>query len=95
MKKHATFVLATIVVIAFSQMAWAKFSIEELQTATKAACEEFKKDRPDHVKHFTGYKSWLSGEESKVKIYVTHDGMNMDFTYLCHKHDDAIECHKQ
>ena len=40
--------------------------------------------------------------DATVKITVSigvatfpHDGMTMDFNYLCHKHDDGIECHAQ
>jgi hypothetical protein len=75
--------------------AQAAFSIAELQQATKLASDTFEAEHRDHVDHFVGFKSWKSGEDSKVKIYVTHDGMNMEFNYLCHKHDDKVECHVQ
>ena len=95
MKKYFWSLLPTVAVIAYGPLALAAFSIEELHTATKTAVTEFTSDHSEHVEHFTGYKSWLSGEESKVKVYVTHDGMNMNFTYLCHKHDGSVECHAQ
>lgn len=78
-----------------SSAAFAAFSIEELHTATKKATDAFATANPDHVEHFSGYKSWKSGEDAKVKIYVSHDGMNMEFNYLCHNHDGTIECHAQ
>lgn len=93
MKKYLS--LAALGMMALVHNAQAAFSIEELHTATKTAVDNFRNEHKEHVTHFTGYKSWLSGEDSKVKVYVTHDGMNMDFTYLCHKHDAAIECHAQ
>jgi len=95
MKKNLSLLVAAFAFVAYSQSAWAAFSIDELHTATKTAVDMFKKDQAEHAAHFTGYKSWLSGEEAKVKVYVSHDGMTMDFNYLCHKHDAAIECHAQ
>lgn len=71
------------------------FTIDEVQKATTLALEDFQKVQPDHASHFVGFKSWISGEDAKVKIYVTHDGMNMEFNYQCHKHDADLECHAQ
>lgn len=95
MKKPFSFLISAFALFVTSQTAWAAFSIEELNTATKTATEDFKIKQPDHTVHFTGYKSWLSGDDAKVKVYVSHDGMTMDFNYLCHKHDPSIECHAQ
>lgn len=75
--------------------AFGAFSIDELNKATSTATGSFQKDHADHVEHFTGYKSWKSGDDAKVKIYITHDGMSMEFNYVCHKHDTGIECHVQ
>ena len=87
-----TFVAITALV---SSVAHAAFSIEELNQATALAVSNFKSTKPEHVAHFSGYKSWKSGDEAKVKIYVAHDGMNMEFNYVCHKHGANIECHAQ
>jgi len=95
MKIYYSLFLSVILIAAYSSSAWAAFSIDELHTATKKAVENFVRENPDHVSHFTGYKSWKSGEDAKVKVYVNHDGMTMEFNYLCHKHDDSIECHTQ
>lgn len=95
MKNRISFLVSAFVLITSSQMTFAAFTIDELQTATKAAVETFAKMNPDHVVHFTGYKAWKSGEESKVKVYITHDGANSEYNYLCHKHDGLIECHAQ
>ncbi len=95
MKINFSLLALIICLMAYSQFSWAAFSMEELHTATKTAADVFKKSNSEHAAHFTGYKSWLSGEESKVKIYVAHDGMTMDFNYVCHKHEDEIECHAQ
>jgi hypothetical protein len=79
-----------------AQAAFGAFSIADLNAATKLATDNFQTAQPDHVAHFTGYKAWLSGEEAKVKIYVSHDGMNMEFNYNCHHHEDnELECHAQ
>ncbi len=95
MKKYLLFLLSAFSFVANSQVAWAAFSIDELHAATKIAVDNFRRANTGHVEHFMGYKSWKSGEDSKVKIYVNHEGMTMEFNYLCHKHDAAIECHDQ
>ncbi len=79
----------------FGTNALAAFSIDELVDVTKLSLKDFTTEHPDHVEHFTGYKSWKSGEDAKVKIYVNHDGMSMEYNYLCHKHDTGLECHAQ
>lgn len=78
-----------------SSAAFGAFSIEQLHDATKKATDDFTTANPDHVEHFVGYKTWKSGEDAKVKIYVSHDGMNMEFNYVCHIHDSGVECHGQ
>lgn len=78
-----------------SQIALAAFSVEELHSASQLAVADFRASNPDHVEHLVGYKTWKSNDEAKVKVYVSHDGMNMEFNYLCHKHDNAVECHAQ
>lgn len=94
--KKQFLVLASIVgIMANSHVAQAAFSIDELFAATKTAVESFKKENASHVEHFTGYKAWISGEDSKVKVYANHEGMTMEFNYLCHKHDASVECHAQ
>ncbi|MBI1861175.1 MAG: hypothetical protein HYR96_09690 [Deltaproteobacteria bacterium] len=93
MTKYTLLVLA--VAFSLTQAAQAAFSVEDLQSAAKLGIEEFRKSQAEHFVHFIGYKAWLSGEESKLKIYVNHEGMAMDFSYVCHKHDGEIECHAQ
>lgn len=74
----------------------AGMSIAEIQGTAKLAVEKFVADHADHAEHFVGYKVWKSGDESKVKVYVNHDGMAMEYNYNCHKHDDGeLECHDQ
>lgn len=92
--KVATAALAVSSLLA-PTAAWAAFTPAELLEATKIAVDDFSTANPDHVEHFTGYKAWKSGEDAKVKIYVAHDGMNMEFNFTCHKHDDGTECHAQ
>ncbi len=71
------------------------FSFDDLAAVSKLAYEDFAKKNADHVEHLVGYKSWKSGDEARVKIYVKHDGMNMEFNYNCHRHDNSLECHAQ
>lgn len=79
----------------FGTNAFAAFSIDEVLDVTKLALKDFATEHPDHVDHFVGYKSWKSGEDAKVKIYVDHDGMSMEYNYVCHKHETGLECHAQ
>lgn len=73
----------------------APLTMEELQAATKLAGEDFAKNQAAHAEHFTGFKTWKSGDEARVKIYVTHQGSNMEFNYQCMKHGDELMCHAQ
>ena len=95
MKTRITGCAFAFLTLASASIARADFSVADVHVAGKSATDAFAAANPDHVAHFTGYKAWKSGEEAKVKIYVSHDGMNMEFNYLCHKHDDGIECHNQ
>lgn len=79
----------------FASQAFGAFTSTELIDATRLAVSDFETVNPDHAEHFTGYKAWKSGEDSKVKIYVDHNGHMMEFNYLCQNHDDGIECHAQ
>ena len=76
-----------------SAPSFAAYTVDELTDVTKIALASFRAKEPGHATHANGFKSWLSGEDAKVKIYVAHDGMNMEFNYLCHKHDAKSECH--
>jgi hypothetical protein len=70
------------------------FSIAEVGQVAKVATDKFAAENVAYVDHFVGYKAWKAGLEAKVKVYVDHDGMPMEFNYNCHKHDDgALECH--
>ena len=91
--RRSAIVAAFVLAAAGSAQAATGFTIAEVLQASKLATDKFAAENPDHVEHFVGYKSWKTGEEAKVKVYVTHDGMNMEFNYNCHKHDDGIECH--
>lgn len=71
----------------------ADYTLDEVHAAAKIATTDFERDHAEHAAHFVGYKVWKSGENAKVKIYVNHGGHAMEFDYLCHKHDDATECH--
>ena len=87
--------IASLFLSVISPAAFGAFSIAELVAANSLALKDFESKQASHVAHFNGYKAWKSGEDAKVKIYVLHDGMNMEFDYVCHKHLDAMECHAQ
>lgn len=80
-------------VLSFSLPGWAaEFSAADMVTGTHAALKVFSDENADHVVHVSGFKTWKSGTDSKVKIYVAHDGMNMEYNYLCQIQDDQINC---
>jgi predicted transcriptional regulator len=66
---------------------------DQLVDATKIAIENFNLERPALTNGITGFKTWKSGQDGKVKIYVTSGGQNSEFTYTCHGHDGIFECH--
>lgn len=68
------------------------FSPTELIQATTASMDVFNAANADHITHLTGFKTWKSGADAKVKFYVAHDGMNMEFNYLCLKSENQIRC---
>lgn len=86
--------LAIGVAISTSAFAHGPLTTTELLEVTKLAVADFTTAQPAHAEHLSGYKAWFSGEEAKVKIYVAHNGTNMEFNYTCHKHDE-LECHAQ
>lgn len=73
----------------------AAFDFDGMQVVSKLAYTDFTVAQPAHVEHFTGFKTWQSGDDARVKIYVNHDGMAMEFNYLCHVHETGPECHRQ
>ena len=69
---------------------------DQLVDAAKLVLNDFKTDRPDLADDVTAFKAWKSGDEGKVRIYVTNDrGQSLSFVYGCHSHDDLFECHAQ
>lgn len=91
--KLRNFVYAAVFLMSSSAMA--AFSVSEMHTASALAVADFAKVNPAHAPHFTGYKTWKSGDDVKVKVYAAHNGMNMEFNYVCHQHGASIECHYQ
>ena len=69
------------------------FRPSDFSSDQELAVNDFMQNNAGHAAHFTGYKTWKSGDDVKVKVYVSHDGMNMGFNYTCHKHGATIECH--
>jgi hypothetical protein len=76
----------------FGSQALGAFTSAELIMATEKAVADFETENPDHAAHFTGFKSWKSGDDGKVKIYVDHNGHAMEFNYQCQKQDNELEC---
>ena len=91
---RATSLLATTLFLV-PAIATAAFSPAELVDATELAISMFETDQAAHEEGFVGYKAWKSGEDARVKIYVSHDGVNMEFDYLCEMHPEGLDCHEQ
>ncbi len=90
------FILGTALSLFVAAPAFADFSIDEMKTLAGLAVDEFARENADHAQHLSGWKIWKSGEGAKVKIYVNHGGMNMEFNFDCHKHGDGrLQCHAQ
>ncbi len=94
MKTNSLILGLSMIALAFGTNANA-LSLDEMLTVTKLAIEDLSKTKPEHAPHIYGYKAWKSDEQVKVKVYVKHDEMTMDFSYLCEKHDEGLECHAQ
>lgn len=71
------------------------FTAAKMLDATKLAIDDFTAENPTHAEHLTGFKSWKSGHDARVRLYVTHDASTMEFNFTCHEHDEGIECHAQ
>lgn len=71
------------------------FTADQLITATQTSIAHFNQNNNSHTAHLSGFKTWISGMDAKVKLYVSHDGMNMDFNYLCQNHGGTIHCTAQ
>ncbi len=94
--KHTLVVALVALTAGFATPSFAApFSVDDLLSATKLAMADFTAKNPVHAPHYTGFKTWISGEESRVKVYVLHNDAPLDFSFLCHKHDGKIECHAQ
>jgi len=68
------------------------FSAVELVQASQVSLKLFTDTTPDHVIHITGFKSWKSANDAKVKIYMTHDGMSMESNFHCTMNNGQIRC---
>lgn len=66
-----------------SAAAHAAFTPEKLMEATKASVDNLRATSPAHFPHLVGYRTYKSEDDAKTTIYVDHDGMPMEFEYLC------------
>jgi hypothetical protein len=78
--------------MAAESLAPAEFTAAELVAATQNAVKLFSETNPDHAVHLTGFKTWKSGADAKVKIYVNHNGMAMEHNFQCAQSTGGIRC---
>jgi len=88
-------ILASLAFVLLSTKAFGAMGFDDLQAVTKLAYEDFVAAHPDMAAGFNGYKAWQSGDDAKVIIYMSHDGMSMQYSYVCHRHEEGLECHAQ
>lgn len=90
--KHVKYLLGmALSASVLSTPALAAFSVDQLAEAAKASIDDFKTTNAEHVQHLTGYKVWKADEAANVKIYIDHDGMAMEFDYVC-QNGTAVSC---
>lgn len=93
MKKLITRLTVTLASAVLPTAAFAgEFSAADLVQATQVALKIFSDASPGHVGHITGFKTWKSGADAKVKVYMTHDGMAMEMNYQCTGAGGQIRC---
>jgi hypothetical protein len=74
--------------------AFAQFTATEMVEATRLATEDFGRQAPASAAKVWAIKVWQDGEDSRVKFYYLDDSnVKAEATYLCHKHDNLLECH--
>lgn len=93
--KKALMMVISALVISSSAMAIEPFAAEDLLEATRTAMDTFAAANPSHVQHVSGFKTWRSGRDAKVKVYVSHDGMTMEFNYGCTRQGTLVRCASQ
>lgn len=93
--KTAFALVGSVAAFVIASPAFAAFTSAQLLDVTKLAVSYFETANPDQVENLVGYKAWKTGEESKVRIYVLHGTMNMEFNYNCQNHDGELDCHVQ
>lgn len=92
MKKIQTALAAGLVFLGVATPVFAEMNPQQLTEVTKIALDDFLKNNI-HKDHMYGFKTWKSGDDAKVKIYVKHDGMEMSFDYHCMEDTGKLVCH--
>ena len=81
---------------AFSVPAFAQsFTVDQLSEAGRLASNQWMGSSSSNNDKYVGFKVWRSGSEGKVKVYYKEGDQSLNVSYLCHIHDDEIECHQQ
>src|SRR4051812_3123058 len=92
MKRSITILAALTLTTLTSASAFAAFNSDQMLEAASIALQKFNAGNA-HAQHFTGFKSWQSADDAKIKIYINHNGMAMEANYTCHvEADTQITC---
>jgi hypothetical protein len=85
--------LVSLTLVLSSTAAMAAFTTERLLDANKAALDAFKVGFPTmKVSDITGFKTWKSGDDAKVAIYMDMSGMPMETDYDCTDSGTQLDC---
>lgn len=76
----------------FAADATSGFSTADLVTASQVALKLFIDENGAHSAHVTGFKTWKTGSDAKVKVYMNHDGMTMEHNYQCALQGSQVMC---
>ena len=66
--------------------------IEMAAQSTTAALEKFKAEETTPAQSFSGVKTWLAGEDAKVRVYYNENRDSLVYTCIMH-HDSNHEVH--
>ena len=88
--------IAILLLSLFSTPIFAQgFTVDQLSEAGKIASNLWIGANADNNEKFVGFKTWRSDSDGKVKVYYKEGEQSLSVSYMCHTHDNAIECHEQ
>ena len=84
--------LIAILLVAPMQALAHEDKIEMAAQSTTAALEKFKAEETTPAQSFSGVKTWLAGEDAKVRVYYNENRNSLVYTCAMH-HGSNREVH--